>query len=239
MPATPAIAIPAVKSVEILGTNLAVKLATQEGQPYDARAIENDVHELWSAGWFSDIRVEATEETAGTAVVFRVTPAPDLRLRHVLIEPSSFGLHPKIDEGASVTPLRAHEIAIEAQKRINAQGYLDAQVDAGLLPVSKHAADVQLTVRAGKPVDVRAVAFAGQTGLEGKKLRRALHDLRIKRMLPGIPGVWRGWRIFPAYNRDVVDADLNRLRSLYVSKGYFDAEVRFDGAAIRDNSAIV
>jgi outer membrane protein insertion porin family len=237
--ATPVLAIPAVRSVKIVGTNLAVNLATQEGQPYNARAIEKDVHQLWSEGRFSDIRVEATEEPAGTAVVFRVTPAPDLRLRHVRIEPSSFGLHPKIDEGASVNPFRAHEIALEAQRRLNAEGYLDARVDYGLLPVSKHAADVRLTVRAGKPVDVRAVDFAGNIGLDAKELRSALRDMRIRRLLPGIPGVWDGWRMFPAYNRDAIDADLNRLRSLYISKGYFDANVRFDGATIHGTSAIV
>ena len=239
MPASPVLAVQPVTSVKILGSNLAVNLATQEGQPYDARAIEKDVHQLWSAGPFSDIRVETTEEPGGTAVAFRVTQGPDLRLRHVRIEPSSFGLHPKIDQGTSVSPLRAHEIALEAQKRLNAEGYLDARVDSSLLPVSRHTADVQLTVRAGKPVDVRAVELAGHTGLDEKDMRSALRDLRIRRLLPGIPGVWDGWRIFPAYNRDAVDADLNRLRSLYISKGYFDADVRFDGAKIRGNSAFV
>jgi outer membrane protein insertion porin family len=239
MPASPVLAVQPVTSVKILGSNLAVNLATQEGQPYDARAIEKDVHQLWSTGRFSDIRVETTEEPGGTAVAFRVTQGPDLRLRHLRIEPSSFGLHPKIDEGTSVSPLRAHEIALEAQKRLNAEGYLDARVDSSLLPVARHTADVQLTVRAGKPVDVRAVELAGHTGLDEKDLRSALRDLRIRRLLPGIPGVWDGWRIFPAYNRDAVDADLNRLRSLYISKGYFDADVRFDGAKIRGNSAIV
>jgi len=235
----PALAISSVKSVKIVGTNLAVNLATQEGQPYDAGAIEQDLHQLWSTGRFSDIRVETTEEAAGTAVVFQVTPEPGLRLRHVLIEPSSFGLHPKVDEGASVSLLRAHEIAIEAQKRLNAEGYLDARVESVLLPVSRHYADVQLTVRAGKAVDVRAVEFAGQTGLDLNDLRRALHDLRIRRLLPGIPGAWSGLRMFPAYNRDAVDADLNRLRSLYISKGYFGADVRFDGAAIQGKYAVV
>ncbi len=235
----PALAVPPVNSVKIIGTNLAVKLATQEGQPYDASTIEKDVHQLWSAGCFSDIRVEATEETAGTAVVFHVTPEPDLRLRHVRIEPASFRLHPKIDGGALVSPLRAHEIAIEAQKRLSAEGYQDAHVDSGLLPVSRHDADVQLTVRAGKPVDVTAVEFTGQTGLDVKELRRALHDLRVRRMLPGIPRAWGGWRLFPAYNRNAVDADLNRLRSLYIAKGYFDADVRFERAAIDGKSAVV
>jgi len=226
-----------VKSVKIVGTGLAVNLATQAGQPYDARAIEKDVHQLWSEGRFSDIRVETTEDPAGTNVVFRVTPAPELRLRNVRIEPSSFGLHPKIDEGTSANFMRAHEIALEARRRLNAEGYLDARVDYNLLPVSRHDADVQLTIRAGKPVDVKAVEFTGHTGLDEKELRGALRDLRIRRVLPGIPGVWSGWRLFPAYNRDAVDTDLDRLRSLYISKGYFDANVRFDGATIRGNSA--
>jgi hypothetical protein len=128
---------------------------------------------------------------------------------------------------------------MEAQKRLNAEGYLDARVEPTLLPVSRHYANVQLNVRAGKPVDVRAVEFAGQTGLDVRDLRRSLHDLRIRRMRPGIPGVWGGWRMFPAYNRDAVDADLNRLRSLYIWKGYFDADVRFERAAIDGKSAVV
>src|SRR5262245_61697342 len=110
-----------VESVSIRGTDLRVKLATQVGAELDARAIATDVRRLWETGRFDDIQVETT----GTAVVFRVIEAPPLRLRKILIEPSSFGLQPKVPEGALLSRFRAHEIALEAQKQLEARGYLD------------------------------------------------------------------------------------------------------------------
>ena len=62
--------------------------------------------------------------------MFRVREARQLQLREIHIEPNSFGLHPKIAAGTPINALRAHEIAMEAQKRLNAEGYLHAKVDA-------------------------------------------------------------------------------------------------------------
>jgi hypothetical protein len=72
----------------------------------------------------------------------------------------------------------------------------------------------------------------GDPGLDSKELRGALRALRIRRVFPRIPGLWDG-RLFPAYSSQAVDSDLAHLLSLYLSKGYFDASVRLDDAAIR------
>src|SRR5438045_3047290 len=103
-----------VESVSVSQTDLRVNLATQVGTEFDAGAVASDVHRLWETGRFEDIKVETT----GSAVVFRVVEAPQPRLRKILIEPSSFGLQPKIAEGAPVSRFRAHEIALEAQKQL-------------------------------------------------------------------------------------------------------------------------
>jgi len=50
----------------------------------------------WDTGRFDDIQVE----TSGTAVVFRVVEAPQLRLRKILIEPSELRAAAKAPEGA-------------------------------------------------------------------------------------------------------------------------------------------
>src|ERR1039458_7883237 len=86
---------PVVKSVAVPGTGLAVKLATQAGQAYDAGAVEKDVRYLWGLGQFEDIRVEASDDADGTAVVFHATPSQRPRLHEIRIEPSTFGLEVK------------------------------------------------------------------------------------------------------------------------------------------------
>jgi outer membrane protein assembly factor BamA len=236
----PAVAIeapPTVASVTVVGSQVPVNLTTQAGRPFNAGFVAHDVHELWATGRFDDIRVEAVQVNSRINLRFLVKESSKRSLREIRIEPNSFGLHPKVLDGAPVNALRAHEIALEARKQLNEEGYVNARVEENIVPVSRHAADLHLTVHAGKPVDVNGVEFLGSPALEIRELRGALRSLRIRRVLPGIPGLWKGWRMLPAYSPEAVESDLNHLRSLYISRGYYDAVVRLDEAAIEGRAA--
>ena len=226
-------------SFAVHGAHVPVKLATQAGRPYDARAIEQDVRALWSTGRFEDIHVESHADGDGVSVVFRVVTAPELQLHEIHIEPSRFGLHPKIAEGTLITQLRAFQIALEARKRLNAEGYINARVDYRLLPFSGRRVDLLLTVHVGQPVDLKEVEFRGNPGLDVRDLSRAMRATRVRRVIPKIPGVWGGWQLFPAYDPEAVNADLSRLRSTYLSQGYFDASVQFAHTEIQGRAAKV
>jgi outer membrane protein insertion porin family len=128
---------------------------------------------------------------------------------------------------------------MEAQKRLNAEGYVDARVDETLVPVSRQKVDVRLAVHAGDAVDLKAVEFRGDLGLDIHELRGALQAARIRRLFPPIPGLWAGWRWFPVYNPQALDTDLARIRSLYLSKSYFDARVHLDDVEIQGKTAKV
>jgi outer membrane protein insertion porin family len=216
-----------------------VNLTAQAGQPYDDASIKRDLRALWSTGRFDDIRVETAESGGGISVIFQVTEAPQWKLHEIRIEPSTHGLHPKLAAGTPVTRLRAHQIALEARDRLNAEGYLHARVDEKLMPISVGKADLLLTVHQGDPVDVKKVEFAGNPGMDTRQLRSMLRTMRIRRVLPGVPGLWNDWKLFPAYNPEAVESDIRRLQSMYLAKGYFDAQVRLDGTSIQGKSAYV
>ena len=231
--------VPLVTFVAVHGVEAPVHLATQAGRPYDAKVIEQDVRALWSTGRFEDIRVESNADGDGVSVIFRLLIAPELQLHEIHIEPSSFGLHSKIAQGTLLSRWRAFAIALEARKRLNAEGYVNARVDYSLLPFSGHKVDLRLTVHAGQPVDVKEVEFRGNPGLDVKELKRAMRTTRIRRVFPKIPGVWSGWQLFPTYNPDALNADVNRVRSTYFSKGYFDAGVQLAHTEIQGRAAKV
>ena len=228
-----------IASVTVVGTRLPVNLTSQAGQPYDASSIRKDVRALWSTGRFDDIRVEATQSANGISVIFRVTEAPQWQLHEIRIEPSTHGLHPKLAEGTPLNRWRAREIALEARNQLNAEGYVHARVDETLIPLSGRKADLLLTVHRGDPVDVKRVEFHGNPGMDPRQLRSALRTMRIRRVLPGLPGLWHGWRLFPAYNPEAVASDIGRLQSMYLAKGYFDATVRLRDTRIQGRSAHV
>src|SRR5262245_50495330 len=118
------------------GGHLPVNLATQVGQPYDENRIASDVRKTWRSTPLEDIWVEKKQESGVIAVVFHATPSPDLRLRQIRIEPSSYHLKLAAPDGAPINRTRAHAIAAEARKQLREQGYQDAEVDPQFEPIA-------------------------------------------------------------------------------------------------------
>ncbi|HEY2014976.1 MAG TPA: POTRA domain-containing protein [Bryobacteraceae bacterium] len=210
-----------VSSVTVPGTGLEVKLATQVGRPFDASTIAKDVRYLWGVGRFDDIRVETTERDAGIAVVFRATVYPHRLLHEIRIQPNTYGLDIKVPPATFITPLSAHQIALDAQRQLNQEGYQDAHVRYEMAPAAKGQVDLKLTVDIGNAIRVKEVRLEGDP-----TFRRNLQALRIRRMLPGVPYLWDGWKLLPSYSPEAIDAEVAHLHSLYVAKGFFNAEVR-------------
>ena len=216
-----------IRSVSVSGTLRPVALATQVGQPYNAAFISRDVRTLWNTGRFEDVRVEAN----GGAVVFHVVETRQFLLQKMLIEPSNLGLRLAVPEGTLLYRSRAEAIALEARKQLEADGYANAQVHPELVPVSTGKADLHLTITPGDRIRVKEVRFAGEPALDPAELRQELRAMRIRHIL--------GWRLLPAYSAEAVDADLARVRSLYLSKGYFEAKVRLDNTEIQGKDASI
>jgi outer membrane protein insertion porin family len=226
-----------VKSVSIRGTTAHVDLATQVGQAYDTAIIDKDVHQLWNTGRFSDIRVERVQEADGAGIIFQVVETQTKPLHKILIEPSTFGLQLTLPEGTPIDRVRAHEIARQAREELKARGFQDVSVDDKLVPYVDNLVDLDLHVEPGDRVRVEGLKFVGDIAIEPKELQRTIQALRVKRVLPAIPGLWSGWRLFPAYSAEAVQSDVARLRSLYLSKGYLEASVRWDDVEARNHQA--
>ena len=228
-----------IKSVRVVGTSAPVELKTQVGQVFDAGTIQSDVHSLWSTGRFDDIRVETKPQDDGTAIVFNVVEMPQYLLHQIRVEPSTFGLQMSLPEGTPITRLRAHQIAYQAEQSLRSDGFRTATVDYDIVPFIGHKVDLHLNIDAGDRIRVKEVTFTGNTEFDPKDLRGVLHSLKIKRVTPPIPGLWNGWVRYPGYSPESVQGDLALLRSYYLSKGYYDANVKLDDVEVAQKDAHV
>ena len=82
--------------------------------------------------------------------------------------------------------------------------------------------------RATPEYRIREVRFAGDPAFDADALKEVLEELKVRRRIPGV------WTRRPRYDARALDADLARLRSFYLSNGYFAAQigigdVTFDG----------
>ncbi|MCI0403775.1 MAG: hypothetical protein L0212_09655 [Acidobacteria bacterium] len=194
---------------------------------------------LWATGWFDDIRVERSDSPEGVRLVFIVKERPRLYLRRVKFEPESERWTPGTERGAPIDAVRASRVAARLRRALQEDGYLDADVRAELIPVGFQEADLRVRVERGRHYQVEEVRFAGNFRARPEELRRVFSSARVRRVLPGIPGVWAGWRLRPAFSHQRLDADLQRLRSWYLARGFLDATVALGGVGLRENKATV
>ncbi len=229
-----------VRSVAVPGAGFDVKLATQVGRPYDSRSVERDVRYLWSLGRYDDVRVETSEAPGGgVGITFRTAPRQFFTIRQVRFEPHSFGLQITVPVGTRLDRAQANSIAVGARRQLQDRGFPHAHVDWELVPALGRQSDLKLKIDPGEALRIRGVTFTGDTALPRQELEGALHALRPRRILPGVPHLWNGWRLLPSHTQAAIDADVAHLRSFYFFKGYYDSQVQATDVAAAGTDAHV
>ena len=226
-----------VESVSFEGTDGQLAIQTHPGSIYDEASIQEDVRSLYGTGRFSDIRVEATQGVAGKRITFHVVESGRLMLRELRTNPEDFRFKADIAAGTPIDRVRAQAIASEFRRQLTGQGYADTLVDPEIVPAEPGKADLVLHVRTGDRVRVKDVELIGETAIPRKDVLKRLQALRGKQIIPGIPGLWKGFKLSPEYTTLGAASDVARVRSLYLSRGYFDATVRLDHTEIANGKA--
>lgn len=229
---------PSVESVVIRGTRRALRLETRAGQPFDPDSVDRDLRHLWTTGWFDDIRVESSELTGGLQLTFTLVEKARLYLRRVKFEPACLQRPLGLEKGVSLNAVLATQVAGKLRRQLVEEGYADAKVKADIRPTAFQQGDLYLRVEPGRMVRVQELRLVGSLGLGEDELQEALLS-SPRRLLPGPSPVGRRWWSLQPFSEARLQSDVERLRSLYFSRGYFDAQVRIGRVDIRSGNASV
>ena len=230
-----------VRSVDILGAPAAIKLETRVGDLMDSSKVRHDVKALWASRRVADVRVEVIDRGDTVGIVFRLKEKPSLLLNRVQVTPPTPEVDPtlKLPLRSPIDAMRAHEVAAGVRTHLVNNGFPDAKVEATLLPAGPGLTNLRVSIDKGQHIAVKQVTLSGEVGVDESAALRALRSTRRKTLLPGIPGVWKGWGLLPDYSEGAVDNDIGILRSFYSKRGYFDADVKVNSTDIRDKGAHV
>lgn len=228
-----------IDSVQVVGNRWPVVLDLKSGDAYDAARIEKEVRRLWDTGRFEDIQVETAENPAGTGITFKVKERQRFKLNKVVLEPQSPGIQVKLEPGTPLDYDTAQKTAVDVRRQLHEQGFDHAHVDAQLVPLDAIKADLKLQVDTGPRYRVHEIRFSGNLGVKPDELKHSLRAMRIRRIIPPIPGLWAGFRLFPTYSQNAVDTDVNNIKSFLYSKGYFDARVQPGEVSYSGKDAVV
>ncbi len=197
------------------------QLLTKEGQLFSLEKVKQDIHKLYSQGYFSHIRVERFEEDGGWKLVYVLVENPAIhevrfegnkkikktKIEEVIdIKSNSVLSVPKIKKNVE----KIHDLYVE-------KGYFLADVSYRLEELPKHKVDLVFDIVENDKVLVRQIRFSGNSVLSDKDLRRVM-STKQENIFSFIGDAGN-------FNPEDLKRDLLILTAYYYDKGYLAVQV--------------
>jgi outer membrane protein insertion porin family len=196
-------------------------LATQVGQPYSERAVEQDIRTLYSTGTVANVRMfgEPFEDGVKVTVLLQGRPI----VAEVLIEGAEQIKQNRVRREVSVKPgqnLSEEKIEDDRRKILKLyqdRNFSDVDVEYKVEDLPDNKARVVFSIAEGPRLIVRRITFVGNESVKDKDLRAAMKT-KVRDWL---------W-LFTKSGRltsTQLDEDRAALRLLYQNRGFADVEI--------------
>src|SRR4030095_3786795 len=186
-----------------------------------------------------DIRVERESVPEGCVVRFHLTERTRYLLRRVRFKARNFELPNPVPSGTLIDRVVVERLAKTFEEKLKDSGYREATVHFELTPVGVRQADVLFHVNQGRRYVVDTVEVSSLSHEDSRQVARILRGVQARRLLPGIPRVWKGWKLRPALTSETLNLALQRVRSHYISQGYLDATATMERIGFEENLASI
>jgi len=213
---------PLIKSIELRGNKkiedamIYAKIKTKTGEPLSQKTIQGDIKTLYGTGYFDDVRVEIEPFEGGLKVIFIFKEKP-------IITSIDFQGNKKFDtetlkEKITITPGAIANLSLirDNVKKIvsfyQSEGYWLVKVIPIIREISEDAVALTFQIEEGKKVVIKKITIEGNKALSDKEIKKVMKTKK-RWLFSFITG--SGY-----YKKDVMDADIERIRELYQSKGY-------------------
>ena len=197
-------------------------MRTRVGKPYDERAVEEDIRNIYATGNISNVRIFGEPAADGVKVI--VVVQAKAQITEVTLSGVTRFKESRIRKEISAKPGDAlSEASLEADRQkvldyYAAKGFGEADVSYKVEANEKAGtARVSFTVNEGGKMVIKSVIFEGNTAFKEGELKKA-----VKSKPKGLLQIFsKAGRL----DQDLLEEDVRALQELYQSKGYVDVEI--------------
>jgi len=210
----------------IPSSTLQARIFTHPGDVYNVNALERDFMALWNTHYFDDIRLVASDGKHGKILTFYVREKKlirsiDYKGMSSVSESDVMDRFRQEKVGLSIMsmydPVVVKRAEVVLEEMLSENGRQFATVRARTRDIPPDSVALTFVVVEGPKVKVGKIRFKGNTVFSNSTLIEAM-----KYSKPiGLPPWF--WIFHRTYNKDKLDADLEKIRELYQAHGYFFA----------------
>ena len=207
------------------------EIKSEVGEPFSSEMVREDVKAVYSLGYFRDVQVDVAETPGGVIVTFVVIEKPFVA---EIVISGNVELSREDIEGVIVVKRdsvlemdKVSSTVEEIKKLYTSKRYFGSEVDYAVELQEGNRAVVYFDIVEGVKGYLTKIAFKGNTVFGGRKLRSVMQTKE--------KGWWWWLTKSGRLERDVLEVDLSRIRSLYHDHGYVTVQVSEPEITLSDN----
>jgi outer membrane protein insertion porin family len=201
------------------------------GEPFSNEMVREDVKSVYGLGYFRDVQVDVTETRGGVVVTFVVIEKPFVS--DIVISGNVELSREDIEGVIEVKPDTVLEMdkvtssVEEIKKLYTSKRYFGSEVGYEVALQEGNRAVVYFDIVEGVKGYLTKISFKGNTVFGARKLRSIMQTKE--------KGWWWWLTKSGRLERDVLEVDLSRIRSLYHDHGYVTVQVGEPEITLSDN----
>jgi outer membrane protein insertion porin family len=218
---------PEIKMIELVGNRkiggatIMSRIKSREGTELSKDTIQEDIKNLYSIGYFDDIRVEFEPFEGGVKLIYRFSEKPSVSAigfeGNREIEEEDLKEHITINPGAVANLTLITDNARSLEAYYQSEGFWLAKVIPVIKKQSDGSVSLMYKIDEGPKVKVRRITINGNHALSDRKIKKVMKT--------------RKWWILSfltqsgVYSREQIKEDIARIKELYQRNGYIYATV--------------
>ncbi len=198
-----------------------INISSKVGEPVSTETVREDIKRIYKLGFFDEVSAETDKTAEGLVLVYTVKEKPvvvDLRVIGNK-EVKSDDILDVIDlkEGRIIELEKVKKNVETIQKLYSGKGFFGTTVDFSIEPKGEGTVGVTYEIKEGKEAYIEEVNFIGNKELKAKEIKKVIFS-KPKYFFSFVTK--RG-----LFKREEIENDTDRIRLLYLDKGYLDASV--------------
>lgn len=195
-------------------------LPIERGDTVDSAKVGQAIRELYSKGFFEDVRLDRQGDILVVTVSERpainkltLTGNKDLKTEDLTKNLKDIG----IAEGETFDRLSLDRVTQELKRAYNNRGKYNAEINPTVTQLDRNRVDVTIAVKEGKAAKIRHVNLIGNETYTEKDITDSWESKEHN---------WLSWyRRDDQYSREKLSGDLEKLNNYYLDRGYVDFSV--------------
>ena len=198
------------------------QLSLKVGDPFSKDQVRREIQQIYSMGFFEEVDVSTDVATDGVVVAFRVKEKPFTV--EVVYDGNDELSDDNLEEKNTIrnqTFLDQEQVKVSVEqfrKLYEEKGFYDVQIIPIVDLIEEGQARLTYFIEEGQKAYIKTIIFEGKNVLEDKELSKLMANQEYH---------WL-WSLFSdrgVLRRDEVPNDVERIKEVYMNKGYLDIQV--------------